>query len=82
MVRLVFFGKLMDVAGTGQETIDLPSSVNTVAALKAWLVTRESRWKSAFERATDLTVTVDKRFADDTTAVADGAEVAFVSFKA
>ena len=39
MARFLYFGKLMDVAGTHSEARDLPPSVSDTRALRAWLDT-------------------------------------------
>ena len=41
MTTLLFFGRLSDVAGCSQMACDLPQTVTTVAALRAWLAARD-----------------------------------------
>lgn len=40
MVRLLYFGKLVDVSGRAEESLSLPESVMDSAALRQWLDTR------------------------------------------
>ena len=41
MTTLLFFGRLSDVAGCSQMACELPQTVTTVAALRAWLAARD-----------------------------------------
>lgn len=36
-MRLTYFGRLSDVAGCGEEDVDLPASVQDTLALRHWL---------------------------------------------
>lgn len=40
MVRILYFGKLGDVAGRLEESVALPESVQDTAGLREWLETR------------------------------------------
>ena len=37
MTRLLFFGRLRDVAGESERDLDLPAKLATIADLRAWL---------------------------------------------
>lgn len=37
MTRLLFFGRLRDVAGEGERLVELPADIGTVSELRAWL---------------------------------------------
>jgi molybdopterin synthase sulfur carrier subunit len=55
----------------------LPSGVNTVGALRDWLVARGSPWSEAFGEMPRVRTAVDQTMARDGTRIHERAEVAF-----
>jgi molybdopterin synthase sulfur carrier subunit len=47
MVQLRFFASLRETLGTGEELLELPDGITTVAQLTAWLQTRGTAWQQA-----------------------------------
>ncbi len=45
MIRLCYFASLRETLGTGEEQLELPGNVTTVAQLSAWLQTRSPTGK-------------------------------------
>ena len=78
MARLLFFGRLRDVAGAAQLEVSLPSSVRDVAGVRAWLAARDDALGSALAEP-GVRVAVDRSFADDGALVRGAQEVAFMS---
>ena len=37
MAKILFFGRLTDLTGTDETTLDLPASVNDTGSLREWL---------------------------------------------
>ena len=76
-IQLLYFMQLVDIAGEEIESLTLPASVTTVAELLAWLRERGAGWMEHFDD-TRVQVTVNKQFADTTTLIEQGDEVAIV----
>lgn len=76
-VRLLYFVSLPAAIGKEAETVDLPDGVGTVGELRAWLPRRSDVWAKAVQNI-DLTITINKQFAEDTTPIETGDEIAIV----
>jgi molybdopterin synthase sulfur carrier subunit len=78
MVKLVFLGKLSDVAPADLAQVSLPGEVRTLSELKDWLTRQQPLLGQAMAASTTRLV-VNQCVAHDLTApVADGDEVAFL----
>ena len=76
-IRILYFMGLADVAGEDAETVSLPDTVHTVGELLAWLRDRGQDWHGSFAD-TQVQVTVNKDFAELSTPIVQGDEVAIV----
>jgi len=76
-LTILYFAWLRERAGLGEETVALPEQVSTVADLIAWLRDRSPRHAAAFADARVIRCAVNQDFADPTTALRPGDEVAF-----
>ncbi len=76
-LRVLYFAWMRERVGTGEEAVQPPAEVDTVAALVAWLRTRSPRHEAAFAMAASVRCAVNQDFADPDTTVAPGDEVAF-----
>jgi len=76
-INLKFFASVRETVGTGAETIDVPADVTTVGALRALLVARGGAWAQALAEGRALRMASNQQMCDASTALADGAEVAF-----
>jgi sulfur-carrier protein len=76
-LTVLYFAWLRERAGTGEETVTPPASVVTVADLIAWLRQRSPRHAAAFADARVIRCAVNQDFADPSTALHAGDEVAF-----
>lgn len=77
MVKLLYFMKLVDLLGCSREELKLPEGVVNVAGLLAWLGQRGEPYRTALADGSGLQITINKKFVDPASAVADGDEVAF-----
>ncbi len=75
-VRLLYFAWLRERLGTAEEEVTLPAGVDTVGALLAWQRARGPAAAEAFASAT-VRCAVNQEFANDSTPIASGDEVAF-----
>lgn len=79
MTRLLFFGRLGDVAGCFELACELPATVTDVATLRAWLTLRDPVLGEAIQ-ATGVRVAVNQVFCISDAAPTLGArEIAFMS---
>jgi molybdopterin synthase sulfur carrier subunit len=78
-LRLLYFAWLRERLGTGQEEIAVPDGVTTIAALIAWMRGRGPAYEAVFGQSGPRTVrcAVNQDFADATTPVQPGDEIAF-----
>jgi molybdopterin synthase sulfur carrier subunit len=77
MTRLLFFGRLKDVAG-GELIVDLPEHVATVAELRRWLADSDAELGAALQ-AHGIHVVIDQVIRNGAAVSVRGArEVAFM----
>lgn len=75
-VTVLYFGKLMDVAGCASETLDLPDDIRDTGALTGWLEAR-NRLDGALSAPT-IRVAVNDAILAGPAPVRDGDEVAYM----
>lgn len=79
MTRLLFFGRLRDVAGYAERRLELPPSVQTIGDLRDHLAAQDSALGEALG-ARGVRVAIDRAFCLSDDASARGAdEIAFMS---
>lgn len=79
MTRLLFFGRLRDVAGHAEREVNLPPDVATVAQLRIFLGASDSALGEAIS-ARGVRVAINQNFCVDDQASVEGAhEIAFMS---
>ena len=76
MVTIKYFASLREQLNTSGESMDMPTTVGTVADLRAHLATRGGEWVRVHEMK-NLRCARNQEMAHDTTAIADGDEIAF-----
>jgi molybdopterin synthase sulfur carrier subunit len=75
-IKILYFASLREALGRGNENLDLPGGVNTVATLKHHLAARGEAWV-ALMTTKNLRAAVNQQMANADTELADGDEVAF-----
>ena len=80
MVKILFFGDLVDTLGMASDEISLPSDVTDVERLLFVLAKRGERWKKMLLGNPKLNITINKQFVDKSAPVKDGDEIALVGF--
>jgi molybdopterin synthase sulfur carrier subunit len=73
VVTLLYFAKVREAVGAGEERIDLPEGVSTVADLADWLAERHP----IFANRDRLRVAVDQVVARFDAPISDAREIAF-----
>jgi molybdopterin synthase sulfur carrier subunit len=76
-LTILYFAWLRERTGTAQETVNPPASVRTVGDLIAWLARQSPGHARAFADGRTVRCAVNQVFADPTTRLGPGDEVAF-----
>jgi molybdopterin synthase sulfur carrier subunit len=76
-ITLRFFASVREVLGTGQESLSVPASIDTVGSLRDHLVARGGVWSQALGPERALRMACDQVMCQPGTALRDGCEVAF-----
>ena len=76
-LTILYFAWLRERTGTSEERVTPPAGVGTVGELIVWLAARSPGHASAFANRRTVRCAVNQDFADPTTRVAPGDEVAF-----
>ena len=77
MIRVMYFARLREAVGTGEESLALPAGVRSVAALTTHLRARGPQWGEALGGRRPVLVAVNQTVAGPEAALADGDEVAY-----
>lgn len=76
-LTILYFAWLRERTGTSQEDLPLPSGVTTVAELVDYLAARAPGHAKAFQNRQGIRCAVNQEFADPSSPVHPGDEVAF-----
>jgi molybdopterin synthase sulfur carrier subunit len=76
-VKLLYFAWVREKTGRGEETIELPENVRTVADLIGWLKGRGPEYETAFERSEVIRAAIDQTHVNHTASIAAAREIAF-----
>lgn len=74
-ITVKYFASIRETIGLGSEQVDTPAS--NLAALRDELIAKSGAHAQALARGKTLRVAQNQVMADESTALADGAEVAF-----
>jgi len=75
-IRMLYFAWVRERVGTGEELVDPPADITTVAALVDWLATRSAGHADALAERGRLRAAVDQAFVNLDAAIAGAREVA------
>ena len=76
MTRILYFGRLSDVTGIPQETLDLPPQIDTAGELRSWLDLRFDASGALIDPTVRIAINNEVVF--DTEPVANANEIAFM----
>ena len=79
MIKILYFGSLVDAFDRASDELDLPPQVRDVQSLMFFLSLRGEAWAKYLRNNPGLKITVNRQFAEAGTAVGDGDEIAFVA---
>jgi sulfur-carrier protein len=77
MIKILYFARVKESLGLGQESIDMPKDATTVAALTAWLRQRGANWQAELAPGKALRVAVNQAMVSMDAAIKDGDEIAY-----
>jgi sulfur-carrier protein len=76
-VKILYFAWVREKVGRGEEEIELPATVTTVADVIAWLKARGPEFDEAFARPQTVRAALDKVHVKATAPIASAREIAF-----
>jgi sulfur-carrier protein len=76
-VKLLYFAWVRERIGKGEEIVEPPAEVATVADLMTWLASRGEEYAFAFESSSFIRVAIDRTHVRATATIAGAKEVAF-----
>jgi molybdopterin synthase sulfur carrier subunit len=79
MIRILYFGSLVDAFDRASDEIDLPANVQDIQSLMFYLSLRGEIWARYLRNNPGLKITVNRKFSEGGTPVKDGDEIAFVA---
>ena len=76
-MKVLYFAWVRERIGKGEEIVDPPASVATVADLIGWLAGRGEEYAHAFEKPKVIRAAIDRKHVKAETAIAGAREIAF-----
>jgi molybdopterin synthase sulfur carrier subunit len=76
-VKLLYFAWVRERIGKGEEVVETPSGVATVADLVGWLAGRGEEYAFAFENPKLIRAAIDRTHVKADAAIAGATEIAF-----
>jgi sulfur-carrier protein len=77
MIKILYFARIKEALGLGQEAVALPADVSDVISLTAWLRQRGERWQNELAPGKALRVAVNQAMVGMDAAIKDGDEIAY-----
>lgn len=77
MIKILYFARIKEGLGIGQELIDIPPGAADVASLTAWLRTRGTAWQTELGPGKSLRVAINQTMVSIDAAIKDGDEIAY-----
>jgi molybdopterin synthase sulfur carrier subunit len=76
-MRIVYFAWLRERLDKSEEDVELPSSVETIGDVIAWLKTRGEEYELAFDNPKVIRAAIDKTHVRPEAKIAGASEIAF-----
>lgn len=76
MLKILYFARLRDQLGTGEEYLARPESVTTLQQLRQLLIARSDTWEKSLS-ATNIRMAVNQKITKGDAPLGDDDEVAF-----
>jgi molybdopterin synthase sulfur carrier subunit len=76
-MRLLYFAWVRQRIGVGEETVDLPDAIGTIAELIDWLKARDEGYAAAFDNLKLIRAAIDQQHVDLEAPIDGAREIAF-----
>ncbi len=76
-VKLLYFAWVRERIGKGEEVVELPAGVSTIADLMTWLAGRGEEYAFAFENPKVIRAAINRTHVKPNATIAGAKEVAF-----
>lgn len=76
-ITLLYFASLREQIARSREVVELPVEIQTVGALREWMLLRGEPYASALARGKAVRVAVNQQMAQEDQAISNGVEVAY-----
>jgi len=76
MTKLLYFGRLSDITGISEETLELPSEIDSAGQLRIWLDRRFETNGALLEPT--IRIAINSEITFDTASLAGAQEIAFM----
>ena len=77
MITILYFARLKESLNYSTEEIDLPTDVNSIAALKLHLAKRGEAWANLFNGQQTIRAAINHALVENDDVIKNGDEVAF-----
>jgi sulfur-carrier protein len=77
MTRLLYFARVRQIVGKGEEEVELPGSLNTVSDVISWLKQRDEGYAHAFSDMRIIRAAVDQSHKPLDAPIRGAREIAF-----
>lgn len=77
MIKILYFARIKEAIGIGDESLALPASVRDISGLTSWLRKRGDRWESELAPGKALRVAVNQTMVGMENQIHDGDEIAY-----
>jgi len=75
-VKILYFSWIRERLGMGEETIDLPDTINTVDDFLGWLKTRGEEFEAVLEHPDVIRVAINQEHTEHDEPIGDAREIA------
>jgi len=76
-IQLRFFAGIRETLGMAKEAVNLPDGIDSVGAVRNFLIERGGVWEQALNEQRPLRMAYNQEMADTRTPIAEGGEIAF-----
>lgn len=77
MIKILYFARIKEGLGIGQESIEFPRDITNVAALTVWLRQRGENWQAELAPGKALRIAVNQTMVAMDASIKDGDEIAY-----
>jgi molybdopterin synthase sulfur carrier subunit len=76
-MKILYFAWVKDRVGISEETIDLPSDINSISGLIEWMAARGGNYADVFASTKSIRIAVNHSYAPVDQSISNDDEIAF-----